>query len=115
MFIETNSNSIVYIDPNNGYWNLMIYIPNSHTFDVAQNTEMVFEAGKLYGDFLLQTSNVLTRELGVTSILKATTQNKIPGKARTEGLSSLGPIHKSHRALPPDSSLTASGHFRQTA
>ena len=66
VFIETNSNSIVYIDPNNSYWNLMIYIPNSHTFDVAQNTEMVFEAGKLYGDFLLQTSDVLTTDFKET-------------------------------------------------
>lgn len=59
-FIETKSNTIVYVDENNNYWNLMFYIPNSQTFDVAQNPEMVFEAGKLYGDFLLQTSAIPT-------------------------------------------------------
>ena len=51
----------------------------------------------------------------MTIIPKAAIQNRLPDKARTESLSSLGPIHKSHRALPPDTSLTASGHIRQKA
>lgn len=59
-FIETHSKTIVYIDENNHYWSIMSYIPDSQTFDVAKNTEVVFEAGKLYGDFLLQTSTIPT-------------------------------------------------------
>ncbi len=57
-FIETYNNSIAFKDESGNYWNLMTFIEDSKTFDVADNKDIVFEAGKLYGDFVKQTSQI---------------------------------------------------------
>ncbi|MFT4832472.1 MAG: Ser/Thr protein kinase RdoA (MazF antagonist) [Psychroserpens sp.] len=41
-----------YCDLNNqDYWRLMEYIPNSLAFDIAKNSEIAFEAGRILGNF----------------------------------------------------------------
>jgi len=50
----------------NEYWNLQNYIPNAITFDKVPNTEVVFEAGKLYGSFIALTNNATALEIKET-------------------------------------------------
>jgi len=56
--INTRNGLYYFIDQNKDYWNLMTYILNSKTFEVAESTKLVFEAGKLYGDFLARTDTL---------------------------------------------------------
>ena len=53
-FIKTLDKKYFYKDTHSNYWNLMPFIPNSITHDVATNSRLVEEAGKLYGDFIIQ-------------------------------------------------------------
>jgi thiamine kinase-like enzyme len=53
-FIKTLDKKYFYKDTHSNYWNLMTFIPNSITHDVATNSRLVEEAGKLYGDFIIQ-------------------------------------------------------------
>ena len=57
-FIQSNSNKSFYKDENSSYWNLMTYIPDSVTHNVAVNNQLVEEAGKLYGDFIIQAADL---------------------------------------------------------
>jgi len=57
-FIRTNSDAPFFKDKDSGYWNLMTYVSDSVTHDVATNSNLVEEAGKLYGDFIIQASNL---------------------------------------------------------
>lgn len=57
-FIKTKTAKYYYKDEMNEYWNMMIYISNCVTYDIANNNKTVFEAGKLYGDFISQTATL---------------------------------------------------------
>lgn len=57
-FIKTKENVPFYKYADANYWNLMIFISDSRTHDVATNSQLVKEAGKLYGDFILQSSDL---------------------------------------------------------
>ncbi len=57
-FIETKDKAYYHMDNNGDYWNMMSFIPNSNTVSVANNEKLVFEAGKLYGDFISQTATL---------------------------------------------------------
>lgn len=57
-FIKTKTSDYFYIDNINNYWNLSIYIEGSSVYEVAKNDKMVFEAGKLYGNFINETSSI---------------------------------------------------------
>lgn len=57
-FIKTINLESSFKDSDGNYWNMMEYISNSVTHDIATNTKMVFEAGKLYGDFIKQTASL---------------------------------------------------------
>ena len=56
-FVKTNSTSF-YLEKDNIIWMLMIFINESQTFDKAINENLVFEAGKLYGDFIDNTQSL---------------------------------------------------------
>ena len=62
-FIKTCNNKPYYKDSKSNYWNLMTYIPNSITHDVATNSNLVEEAGKLYGDFIIQAADLNLEKL----------------------------------------------------
>jgi thiamine kinase-like enzyme len=58
-FIKSKSDTY-FIEVFEGSWTLMDYIPNSKTFDRAENSKQVFEAGKLFGNFIASTSTLET-------------------------------------------------------
>ncbi len=55
--LTTNDDSFYHKDSDGNYWNMMIYIDNSVTFEMVNNEEVAYEGGKLFGDFLNQTSD----------------------------------------------------------
>jgi len=56
-FIRTKNGKYFYYGKSGGYWNLMVYIDNSVTFETVNNEEVAYEGGKLIGDFLNLTSD----------------------------------------------------------
>ena len=52
-----NENDYCYIDSEGNYWNMMVYINDSITFETVNNVEVAYEGGKLIGDFLNLTSD----------------------------------------------------------
>jgi len=57
-FIKTHLNTFYYKENKDSYWNLMSFIPDSVTYDVAPNDKVVYEAGKLFGNFIAQTETL---------------------------------------------------------
>ncbi len=57
-FIKTHSDCAFFKDKDSNYWNLMTFISDSITYDVATNSKLVEEAGKLYGDFIIQAADL---------------------------------------------------------
>jgi len=57
MFVETKKGKYYYKDEDENYWNVMVYINNSVTYDIVTNKEVAYEGGKLAGDFLNLTSD----------------------------------------------------------
>lgn len=56
-FIKSENDGF-FIEAYNGCWTLMDYIPNSKTIDRAENEKQVFEAAKLFGNFIAHTSTL---------------------------------------------------------
>ena len=56
-FLNTNDDNFYHKDSDGNYWNMMIYIDNSITFETVNNEEIAYEGGKLFGDFLNLTSD----------------------------------------------------------
>ncbi len=56
-FVNTKKGDSYYRDKEGNYWNMMIYIDNSKTFETVTNEEVAYEGGKLFGDFLNLTSD----------------------------------------------------------
>ena len=51
-FLNTNDDTFYHKDIDGNYWNMMIYIDNSITFETVNNEEVAYEGGKLFGNFL---------------------------------------------------------------
>jgi len=49
--IPTKSGEYYFVDTNNDYWNLMVFIFDSRVYLKAPNTKIAEEAGRLYGQF----------------------------------------------------------------
>ena len=62
-FIKTKTKKFFYKDEFNEYWMLMNYIQDSRVHKFAANSEMVYEAGKLYGDFIKRCSSLDAHKL----------------------------------------------------
>jgi serine/threonine protein kinase len=56
-FITTKTGAPFYFGKSGGYWNMMVYINDSVTFETVNNEEVAYEGGKLIGDFLNLTSD----------------------------------------------------------
>ena len=56
-FVNTNEGKSYYYDTDGNYWNMMIYIDDSITFETVNNEEIAYEGGKLFGEFLNLTSD----------------------------------------------------------
>lgn len=56
-FLSTNEDNYYYKDQKDNYWNLMLYIENSRSFEKVIDEEIAYEGGKLFGDFLNTTND----------------------------------------------------------
>lgn len=56
-FIPTKTGAPFYFEKSGGYWNMMVYIADSVTYETVKNEEIAFEGGKLIGNFLNLTSD----------------------------------------------------------
>lgn len=56
-FVPANNGKYYHKDLEGNYWNMMIYIGNSNTFETVNNEEIAYEGGKLFGQFLNLTSD----------------------------------------------------------
>lgn len=56
-FVKTNQGEYYYLDKGGNYWNMMIYIDDSRTYETVNNEEIAYEGGKLFGQFLNLTSD----------------------------------------------------------
>ncbi len=56
-FVTTKKGAPFYLGKSGGYWNMMVYIGNSVTYEAVKNEEIAFEGGKLIGNFLNLTSD----------------------------------------------------------
>lgn len=63
-FVPIEDGNYYYVDNEGNYWNMMVFINDSITFETVINAEIAYEGGKLIGGFLNLTSdfnaNVLT-------------------------------------------------------
>ena len=62
-FIETKVNLPYYLDEDGDYWNIMVFIEGSKTFEKVENIEIAYEGGKLFGDFSNLTEGFDTNEI----------------------------------------------------
>ncbi|WP_034058552.1 phosphotransferase enzyme family protein [Lacinutrix jangbogonensis] len=65
-FVKSERGDFYVKDKEQNYWNLQNYIPDAITFDKAPNKDVVFEAGKLYGSFLVLTANASNLDIKET-------------------------------------------------
>lgn len=56
-FVTTKKGAPFYFGKSGGYWNMMVYIADSVTYETVKNEEIAFEGGKLIGEFLNLTSD----------------------------------------------------------
>ncbi|MBG7628871.1 MAG: aminoglycoside phosphotransferase family protein [Bacteroidetes bacterium] len=56
-FVGTKDGAPFYFDKNGDYWNMMVYITDSITYETIKNEEIAYEGGKLIGDFLNRTND----------------------------------------------------------
>ncbi|WP_034043029.1 phosphotransferase enzyme family protein [Wocania ichthyoenteri] len=56
-FIKTKDSNKYYKDNEGNYWNMMLFIDESITFEIVINEEVAYEGGKLSGGFLNLTSD----------------------------------------------------------
>ncbi|MGK0364270.1 MAG: serine/threonine protein kinase [Saprospiraceae bacterium] len=62
-FVKTKSKDFYYFKNGENFWNLMVFIEDSITHEIAKNEEIAFEGGKLLGEFLNLTSDFESRQL----------------------------------------------------
>lgn len=62
-FVQAKDGKNYYQDEDHNYWNLMIFIEDSQTFDTVEKVQIASEAGKLMGTFLHLTSDFDTSAL----------------------------------------------------
>lgn len=61
-FIVSDGGKFFFQDEHGEYWNMMVFIEDSHTYEIVSNKKLAFEAGKLTGQFLNQTSDLDTSQ-----------------------------------------------------
>ncbi|MEI6865171.1 aminoglycoside phosphotransferase family protein [Flavicella sp.] len=56
-FVKTKEGNSYYQEKEGNYWNMMVFIDNSVTYEEVKDEEVAYEGGKLFGDFLNMTSD----------------------------------------------------------
>lgn len=64
-FIPTTNQKYYYLDMDGGYWNLMIFLDKTQSFESIPNSKIAYEGGKLFGDFIDRTSSFDTSKLHI--------------------------------------------------
>tara|TARA_R110002051_G_scaffold324970_1_gene424855 strand:+ start:23529 stop:24614 length:1086 start_codon:yes stop_codon:yes gene_type:complete len=64
-FVKTKAGTSFYKDAVGNYWNLMIFIDKSFTYELVPSKKIAFEAGKLLGEFL-----TLTKDFDATTLVE---------------------------------------------
>lgn len=64
-FIKSKTDGY-FVEAYTSYWTLMEYITDSKTIERAENSKQVFEAGKLFGNFIASTSKLDTNLINET-------------------------------------------------
>ena len=62
-FIPTKNNTYFHVDTQGNYWNMMVYIDKSITLETVSSSEIAYEGGKLFGNFLNLTSDFDANQL----------------------------------------------------
>ena len=62
-FVKTKNTDLYYLKHGEGFWNLMIFIDNSITYEIVKNKKIAYEGGKLLGEFLSLTSDFDSSQL----------------------------------------------------
>lgn len=62
-FLPTASGTFHFEDDRGDFWNAMIYIDHSQTFDIVHDQNIAYEGGKLFGEFLNLTEDFDTSTL----------------------------------------------------
>lgn len=57
VFVKTKEEKFYHKDIGGNFWNMMVFIDNSQTFELVTDKEIAYEGGKLFGDFLNFTSD----------------------------------------------------------
>lgn len=68
-FVPTSNGDYHYTDSNGDYWNVMIFIEDSQTFEIVAQSDIAYEGGKLFGDFLN-----LTEDFDATQLIEVIPQ-----------------------------------------
>ncbi|SNR74595.1 phosphotransferase enzyme family protein [Lutibacter flavus] len=56
-FVKIKKGESYYFEHDGNYWNMMVFIADSTTFETVKNEEIAYEGGKLFGYFLNLTSD----------------------------------------------------------
>ncbi|MFT4986165.1 MAG: Ser/Thr protein kinase RdoA (MazF antagonist) [Flavobacteriales bacterium] len=51
-FVKTKTGEYFHEDDSRLFWNMMVYLKDSKTYIIPSSSALVYEAGKLYGDFI---------------------------------------------------------------
>ncbi|WP_417237949.1 phosphotransferase enzyme family protein [Bizionia sp.] len=119
-YLKTTQNAYIFQDET-CYWNVMQFIPNAITMDRAETPETAFEAGKLYGDFILNTESISPESITETlkdfhnvpfRFTQFETALKLTESNRLEAAADLIAFIKKHAtSMSALASLQAKNHF----
>lgn len=62
-FVKAKNRDEYYYKQDGNFWNVMVFIDDSITYEIAKNKEIAYEGGKLLGDFLNQTADFDSSQL----------------------------------------------------
>ena len=62
-FVKAKDTDLYYHKQDRDFWNVMVFIENSITYEIAKNEKIAYEGGKLLGTFLNHTSDFDSRQL----------------------------------------------------
>ena len=62
-FVPTTAGNYHFKDEHGDFWNVMVYIDKSQTFEIVTDANIAYEGGKLFGDFLNLTEDFNASEL----------------------------------------------------
>ncbi|OBX21447.1 MULTISPECIES: phosphotransferase enzyme family protein [Bizionia] len=119
-YLKTTQNEYIFKEEKS-YWNVMRFITNALTIDKAETPQIAFEAGKLYGDFILNTESILPESITETlkdfhnvpfRLTQFETALKLAKSNRLEAAADLIAFVKKHAtSMSTLASLQAKNHF----